>query len=59
MRLSLDWGQALVALGQVELEPAMVDATLGVLLKYQDDLAWITGPAAAALVNAARSPSPR
>jgi len=46
-------------MAKVELDPAMVDATLGVLLKYQDDLAWITGPAAAALVDAARSPSPR
>jgi len=53
---TLDWGHALVALGAVELDPAMVDATLGVLLKYQDDLARITGPTAHALVAAARSP---
>jgi MoxR-like ATPase len=52
---TLDWGQALVALGCVELDPATVDATLGVLLKYQDDLARITGPTAHALVDAARS----
>ena len=44
---TLDWGQALVALGRVELDPATVDATLGVLLKYQDDLARITGPSRA------------
>jgi len=53
---TLDWGQALVALGCVELDPATVDATLGVLLKYQDDLARITGPTAQALVDAARGP---
>jgi len=52
---TLDWGQALVALGCVELDPATVDATLGVLLKYQDDLARITGPTARSLVDAART----
>jgi MoxR-like ATPase len=51
---TLDWGHALVALGAVELDPATVDATLGVLLKYQDDLAKITGPAAQALAETAR-----
>jgi MoxR-like ATPase len=54
---TLDWGQALVALGCVELDPATVDATLGVLLKYQDDLARITGPTARAMVDAARTQS--
>jgi MoxR-like ATPase len=52
---TLDWGHALVALGSVELDPATVDATLGVLLKYQDDLARITGPVARQLVDAART----
>lgn len=52
---TLDWGQALVALGCVELEPQTVEATLGVLLKYQDDLAKVSGAQAAALVQAARS----
>jgi len=51
---TLDWGQALVALGCVELDPETVNATLGVLLKYQDDLAKITGAPASALVDAAR-----
>src|SRR5512144_34449 len=51
---TLDWGHALVALGAVELEPATVEATRGVLLKYQDDLARISGPTAQALVEAAR-----
>jgi MoxR-like ATPase len=52
---TLDWGQALVALGCVELDPATVEATLGVLLKYQDDLARISGPTARGLVDTARS----
>jgi len=52
---TLDWGQALVALGCVELEPATVEATLGVLLKYQDDLARVSGPTARSLVDTARN----
>jgi len=51
---TLDWGHALVALGAVELSPETVEATLGVLLKYQDDLARITGPTARAMADAAR-----
>jgi MoxR-like ATPase len=49
---TLDWGHALVALGCVELDPATVDATLGVLLKYQDDLARVAGAQARELVAA-------
>lgn len=52
---TLDWGQALVSLGCVELDPATVEATLGVLLKYQDDLAKVTGPTAQALVAAVKA----
>jgi len=55
---TLDWGHALVALGQIELDPATVEATLGVLLKYQDDLARISGAHARQLVDAARADAP-
>lgn len=51
---TLDWGHALVALGCVELSQEAVEATLGVLLKYQDDLAKISGAGAQALVAAAK-----
>jgi len=51
---TIDWGHALVALGSVELSPETVEKTLGVLLKYQDDLARITGPTARAMADAAR-----
>ncbi len=51
---TLDWGHALVALGCVELEPQVVESTLGVLLKYQDDLAKISGAQASALTESAR-----
>jgi MoxR-like ATPase len=52
---TLDWGQALVALGCVELEPATVEATLGVLLKYQDDLARVSGQSVRSLIDTARN----
>jgi MoxR-like ATPase len=51
---TLDWGHALVALGAVELSPETVEATLGVLLKYQDDLAKISGATARAMTDVAR-----
>ena len=51
---TLDWGHALVALGAVELSPETVEATLGVLLKYQDDLAKISGATARAMADVAR-----
>lgn len=36
---TIDWTNALVALNAVRLDPATVHDTLGVLLKYQDDIA--------------------
>ncbi len=38
---TLDWGRALVALAQPSLSPSVVGDTLGVLLKYQDDLSAV------------------
>lgn len=35
---TLDWIKALVTLDEVQLTPETVDATLGALLKYQDDV---------------------
>lgn len=35
---TLDWAQALIELDAVALDPAIVADTLGVLLKYQDDI---------------------
>jgi len=40
---TLDWATALVELDAVALDPAMVGDTLGVLLKYQDDIAKMQG----------------
>jgi MoxR-like ATPase len=35
---TLDWARSLAALGATSLDPAMVEATLGSALKYQEDL---------------------
>ncbi len=51
---TIDWAQALTYLNQKELGPAAVDETLGVLLKYQDDIAKIRGAEAARLLTEAR-----
>ncbi len=52
---TIDWASALAALDAHELEPTMVDETLGVLLKYQDDIAKLKGEAAAKLVAEAKT----
>ncbi|RAI27676.1 AAA family ATPase [Rhodoplanes serenus] len=51
----LDWATALTELDAVALDPAMVSDTLGVLLKYQDDIARLQGSPAAALVERLRA----
>jgi MoxR-like ATPase len=40
---TLDWAEALWALDQEQLDPDVVDDTLGALLKYQDDVLKIQG----------------
>jgi MoxR-like ATPase len=42
---TLDWMAALIALDQQNLSEEVVNATLGVLLKYQDDNQLVHGPA--------------
>ncbi|CAJ0782070.1 hypothetical protein LMG7141_01230 [Ralstonia condita] len=41
---AIDWCRALAALNVTELDPQSVQDTLGVLLKYQDDLARVDAP---------------
>ena len=50
---TIDWANALTYLNRTELAPGAVDETLGVLLKYQDDIAKIRGAEAARLVGEA------
>ena len=40
---TLDWAEALMALDREELEPELVEDTLGALLKVQEDLAALRG----------------
>jgi MoxR-like ATPase len=43
---TLDWASALLALGAAELVPSVVDDTLGVVLKYEEDVRGIRGETA-------------
>lgn len=40
---TIDWANALSALGTVELSSTVIEQTLGALLKYQDDIARVRG----------------
>lgn len=53
MAETLDWAQALLALGTSELQRESVDDTLGVILKYQEDVDRVRGDVAATLVGRA------
>ena len=48
---TIDWAQALVELDCVAIDPASADSTMGVLLKYQDDIARISGSEAARILT--------
>ena len=50
---TLDWAHALIALDCARLEDDTIDRTLGVLLKYQDDIDQIRGSEAARLLSEA------
>jgi MoxR-like ATPase len=52
---TIDWANCLVALDRIALDPETVNNTLGVLLKYQDDIERIAGDEAARLVSEAKS----
>ncbi|MFQ5993911.1 MAG: AAA family ATPase [Acidiferrobacterales bacterium] len=48
---SIDWAHALTQLDVLVLDPAVVNDSLGVLLKYQDDVAKIRGTEAARILD--------
>ena len=52
---TLDWASALVELDAVALDPALVSDTLGVLLKYQDDIQAMQGGKARQVLDGALS----
>lgn len=52
---TIEWSRALLELNALELDPQTVQSTLGVLLKYQDDIAKVQGSEAARLLAQLRS----
>jgi MoxR-like ATPase len=53
---TLDWAMALAALGTGELDEAAIDGTLGVLLKYEEDVSRVrTGLLPSLVAEAARA----
>jgi MoxR-like ATPase len=48
---TIDWAEALMQLDALELTPEAINDTLGVLLKYQDDIARIQSSEAAKLLE--------
>jgi MoxR-like ATPase len=52
---TIDWANCLAALDRVVLDPETVNNTLGVLLKYRDDLERIAGEEAERLVGEAKT----
>jgi MoxR-like ATPase len=52
---TIDWAQALSALGREELDAAVVEETLGSVLKYHEDLEVVRDAALARLVEEARA----
>jgi MoxR-like ATPase len=52
---TIDWTQALVALGEEELEAGIVDATLGSVLKYHEDVERVRDADLQRLVEEAKS----
>jgi MoxR-like ATPase len=54
---TIDWAAALLSLGARELTPGIVDETLGVVLKYEEDIRAIRGETAAAYLAEAAAAS--
>ncbi len=52
---TIEWTRALMELNAVQLDPEVVNNTLGVLLKYQDDIAKVQGSEAARVLQQLRS----
>ncbi len=52
---TLDWTAALVALDQKELDPSIVDDTLGIVLKYREDIEAVRGEPVRHILNRVRN----
>ena len=51
MAETIDWIRALTELDRIALDPDTINDTLGVLLKYQDDIARVHGSEAARILD--------
>ena len=56
---ALDWTSALLALNQTKLDPQVIDDTLGIMLKYQDDIEMVRGEPVRALLERSKNQGPR
>ena len=52
---TIDWTNALIQLDKIDLDPDTVNSTLGVLLKYQDDIEKMRGSEAARILDEVKS----
>jgi len=52
---TIDWARCLIALDTIALSPEVISDTLGAILKYQDDIAKISGSEATRILNEARA----
>ncbi len=52
---TIDWTNALLQLDKIDLDPETVNSSLGVLLKYQDDIEKIRGSEAARILDEVRT----
>ena len=56
---TLDWTAALLALNQTALDPQVIEDTLGIMLKYQDDIEQVRGEPVQALLERSQNRGPR
>jgi MoxR-like ATPase len=56
---TLDWAEALMRLHMTKLDSETIALTLGILLKYQDDLAKVRGEATEEILRVVRAPEQR
>ena len=56
---TLDWTSDLMALNMRELEPEVIDDTLGIMLKYQDDIEAVRGEPVRAILERSQNRGPR
>ena len=56
---TLDWTSALMALNMRQLEPEVIDDTLGIMLKYQDDIEAVRGEPVRTLLERSQNRGPR